>query len=71
MKGYDYLAPHSGPCSLCGDHDARHRLAEAIADRITSGEYLSGIAHDYGMELVAIKEFKACNNLKTPKEMGL
>ena len=38
-----------GPCGLCGGPDARHRVLDAIAERVTAGDTIDDTAADYGM----------------------
>lgn len=46
--------PPSGPCALCGDPDARHRLFDAIKGRYEAGEPARELALDYDVSVAAI-----------------
>lgn len=41
--------PFRGPCGLCGDGDARHRVLDAIVDRFRAGDDEAMLADDYGL----------------------
>ena len=41
--------PRQGPCGICGWHpDQRHRVLDAIIDRLLAGEDIESIEFDYG-----------------------
>ncbi len=40
----------SGPCAFCGHPDARHRVADAVVERVKAGEPIDEVAHDYGLD---------------------
>ena len=43
-----HLGPHNGPCFLCGPgSDQRHRVADAIIERILAGEPASDVWGDH------------------------
>jgi len=46
---YDLVGPFRGPCGLCGGPDARHRMYDAINERVRAGEGEEDVAEDYGM----------------------
>jgi hypothetical protein len=40
--------PRLGPCGICGWHpDQRHRILDAIIDRLLAGEDLDDVCDDY------------------------
>lgn len=43
----DAVIPYRGECGLCGAHDARHRILDAIKERWRAGEPPDEIAADY------------------------
>lgn len=45
----DEHMPPQGPCLLCGGSDARHRVLDAVADRVHAGDSAREIADDYGL----------------------
>ena len=48
------LPPH-GPCGLCGDPDARHRVLDAIHDRVVAGgDGEEEVARDYDLTVEAV-----------------
>lgn len=46
----DYM-PFAGPCGLCGGPDQRHRVIEAIVERVQSGDSPEEVANDYGYDV--------------------
>jgi hypothetical protein len=44
----DPVMPSRGPCLLCGDGDARHRVLDVIRDRVRVGDGEEDVAEDYG-----------------------
>lgn len=44
----EFLPPR-GPCALCGDPEARHRMVDAIRARVRAGESVRFVAKDYEM----------------------
>ena len=47
----DLIGEHRGPCAFCGDDDARHRVLDAIQERVKAGEPAADVADDYGLSL--------------------
>ena len=43
----DVLGLHRGRCAFCGDGDARHRVADAITERVLAGDDPEEVAEDY------------------------
>ena len=43
------MYPHIGPCVFCGSDDARHRIVDAIIERIETGEDEAEVLADYGL----------------------
>lgn len=41
--------PFNGPCGICGGDDARHRVTDAIVERVNSGEWVEDVARDFGV----------------------
>ncbi len=52
----DAWFPPLGQCQLCGvpGADQRHRVIEAIADRVTAGEGDEDVAADYNVPVEAV-----------------
>ena len=46
-ENFDLVGPFRGPCGLCGGPDARHRLYDAVAERVAAGEDEDQVARDY------------------------
>lgn len=46
---YDLTGPERGPCGLCGHHDARHRVYDAIQGRVEAGDDVASTADDYNL----------------------
>lgn len=38
----------SGPCVFCGFPDSRHRVVDAIEERVETGESWEDVLRDYG-----------------------
>lgn len=60
------LMPYRGPCELCGHPDARHRVADAIADRIAAGEPVDEVLADYGLEALRAFQNHVSEHLRRP-----
>uniref|UniRef100_A0A6M3LRX6 Uncharacterized protein n=1 Tax=viral metagenome TaxID=1070528 RepID=A0A6M3LRX6_9ZZZZ len=42
------LGPYNGPCCLCGEgSDQRHRVADAIVERVAAGEDAGAVWGEY------------------------
>ena len=51
----DRWFPELGPCGICGTGlDQRHRVLDAICDRVSAGEAEEDVAADYGLPSEAI-----------------
>ena len=50
----DVLGAYHGPCAFCGDEDARHRVADAIVERVSAGDSAPSVADDYGLDDAAV-----------------
>lgn len=55
----DLLGPHPGPCGICGGPDARHRMADAIVERVQAGEPAERVAADYGRPIEVVEALVA------------
>lgn len=44
------VMPFVGPCAMCGDGDARHRMFDAIAMRFLAGELVTDLCDDYELD---------------------
>lgn len=53
---FDALGPHRGPCGLCGDPDRRHRVADAIVDRVRAGDSEEDCADDFGVTEADVRQ---------------
>ncbi len=47
----DAEMPYRGPCGICGASDARHRVLDAIADRIAASDHEEQVAEDYELSV--------------------
>lgn len=49
--------PRRGQCLLCGvpGEDQRHRVVDAVADRVRAGDGEDEVAADYGITLEAVR----------------
>jgi hypothetical protein len=56
----DAAVPYSGPCGLCGGIEARHRVLDAIAERVRAGEPVADVAEDYGKTEAVVAAIAAC-----------
>ena len=45
----DEEMPFTGPCLICCSDDARHRVADAIVERVNAGEWVEDVARDFGV----------------------
>jgi len=50
--------PPCGPCAFCGHLDKRHRLWDAILDRIEAGESEQSIADDFEISMECLHLIK-------------
>jgi len=50
----DEYFPPRGPCAFCGHKDARHRLWDALMDRVAAGDSAESVAEDYGISMKAM-----------------
>ena len=55
----DLVGPPRGPCGLCGASDARHRIADAIAEHIRAGDNAHAVADDYGIPVADAERLAA------------
>lgn len=55
MKRLDKYFPPAGKCALCGFHDKRHRLWDAIIGNYDAGDSVKDIAYAYVLPVKAIK----------------
>ena len=46
-KWVDAEMPTFGPCAFCGGPDSRHRVIDAIVERVKAGEAVESVAADY------------------------
>lgn len=53
------IGPYRGPCGLCGDPDARHRILDAVAELVRAGDDPAGVAEDYGLTVEAVEAIAA------------
>ncbi len=51
---YRNIAPEPSPCGVCGGPDARHRIGDAITERLTAGDDSTGVWIDYGIPIPAL-----------------
>ena len=54
-KWLDEFLPPRGPCALCGDPEARHRMVDAIRARVRAGESTVFVATDYDLPLAFVR----------------
>ncbi len=47
--------PERGPCGICGDPDARHRVLDAIAGMVRGGDDAASVAADYGVSVRVVE----------------
>jgi hypothetical protein len=45
--GLSAVGSYAGPCECCGGPDSRHRVADAITDRVIAGEAASSVAREF------------------------
>jgi Holliday junction resolvase RusA-like endonuclease len=55
-RDLDAHFPRRGPCLICGvpGEDARHRVVDAIADRVLAGDDEQSVADDHGVTVEAV-----------------
>lgn len=51
----DAAVPYSGPCAFCGGIEARHRVLDAITERVRAGEPTADVADDYRKPLAVVE----------------
>lgn len=53
----DLHFPRRGPCLLCGvpGSDQRHRVVDAIRERVCAGDDEDSVAEDYGVSVTAVR----------------
>lgn len=57
---YDLVGPYRGPCAICGhSDDARHRVYDAVQDRVQAGDDEQAVAEDYGIAVDAVHQIVA------------
>jgi len=49
------IGPYQGPCGICGGPDARHRVADSIAEQVRAGDSPERVADDFGVDLAAVR----------------
>ena len=54
----DLIGPYRGSCGLCGHPDARHRVYDAIRERLAAGESVEGVAADYLMTVAVVQQIR-------------
>lgn len=61
--------PRRGPCMICGvpGEDARHRVIDAIAERIAAGDSEEDTADDYGVTVEAVRAAIAATAPQEPQ----
>ena len=55
LDALDVFFPPRGPCGLCGHHDARHRIWDAMIGRSSAGESVKDLASDYDLTPAAVQ----------------
>lgn len=55
----DEEMPHYGPCGICGGSDARHRVLDAVAERVRAGDTPFLIAEDFGLSQYLVRRIGA------------
>jgi len=51
------LFPDTGPCALCGHRNgARHRMADAVLERVRAGEAVNEVAYDFGLDFARLAD---------------
>lgn len=51
-----HLFPDRGPCCLCGHRfGARHRMVDAVLERIRAGDPVDGVAAEFGLDAAALR----------------
>lgn len=49
------LIPDSGPCAFCGHpYGAKHRVVDAILERVRAGEPVDSVAGDFGLDATVL-----------------
>lgn len=48
------MGPPAGPCAFCGLPDRRHRLLEAVGERVRVGEDPAAVAEDHDLTIDAV-----------------
>lgn len=53
----DHAMPFAGPCGFCGDDDRRHRILDAIAERLRAedGDSAEETAADFGLSVEVVE----------------
>lgn len=53
----DLHFPKRGQCLICGvpGEDQRHRVVDAIAERVVAGDDEEQVAEDYGVTVAAVR----------------
>jgi len=49
------VGPYRGKCGICGGPDARHRVADAIAEQVRAGDSPESVADDFGVEVASVR----------------
>jgi hypothetical protein len=73
MSTLDTWFPELGPCGICGSGlDQRHRVLDAIYDRVAAGETPDEVAADYHVPVEAVETIMADWNVETgqPRDFG-
>ncbi len=55
----DEEMPPRGPCGICGDDDARHRVIDAVTERVRAGDSVEMVAADLGLSEAFVRRLIA------------
>lgn len=63
MDEIERYFPINGPCLMCGTpgFSARHRVIDAIRDRVKAGEAVDAVADDFELPISVVRALCALN----------
>jgi hypothetical protein len=71
LAALDRRWPKAGPCWICGGPDKRHRLWDAIVDRLDAGESERSVGNDLSVSRLDMAELRYAYRLARKQHRAL